>query len=54
MDFVEPYLRAIFGFLGITDVTFIKAYGTDEATVLRTSEEALHKIDNCLAPMSVV
>jgi FMN-dependent NADH-azoreductase len=25
MDFVEPYLRQIAGFVGITDVTFIKA-----------------------------
>jgi FMN-dependent NADH-azoreductase len=25
MDFVEPYLRAVLGFMGITDVTVIKA-----------------------------
>lgn len=28
-DFVEPYLRAIFGFVGITDITFIRAGGMD-------------------------
>lgn len=27
IDFQEPYLRALFGFLGITDVTFIRAEG---------------------------
>jgi FMN-dependent NADH-azoreductase len=26
-DFVEPYLRQVFGFLGITDVTFVTAEG---------------------------
>lgn len=26
-NFVEPYLRAVFGFLGITDVAFIRAEG---------------------------
>lgn len=28
MDFVEPYVRAIMGFMGITDVTVIKADGS--------------------------
>lgn len=27
-NFVEPYLRAVFGFLGVTDVTFLTAGGT--------------------------
>jgi len=27
-NFVEPYLRSLFGFLGITDVTFLTAGGT--------------------------
>jgi FMN-dependent NADH-azoreductase len=27
-DFVEPYLRTMFGFLGVTDVTFVAAGGT--------------------------
>jgi FMN-dependent NADH-azoreductase len=27
MDFQEPYLRAMLGFLGLTDVTFIHAEG---------------------------
>src|SRR5712691_9646704 len=28
-DFLEPYLRAIFGFVGITDLHFINAHGMD-------------------------
>jgi FMN-dependent NADH-azoreductase len=28
MNFVEPYLRAVFNFLGVTDTTFINAGGT--------------------------
>ncbi len=28
-DFQEPYLKAIFGLVGITDITFIKAEGMD-------------------------
>jgi FMN-dependent NADH-azoreductase len=27
-NFVEPYLRLVFGFLGVTEATFIKASGT--------------------------
>ena len=27
MDFQEPYLRAVFGFIGITDVEFVRAEG---------------------------
>ncbi len=45
-NFVEPYLRAVFGFLGITDVTVVTAGGTaalmqgaDRATFLAPFEE---------------
>jgi FMN-dependent NADH-azoreductase len=31
MNFIEPYLRSVFGFLGVTDVTFISASGTARA-----------------------
>ncbi|HWS58348.1 MAG TPA: NAD(P)H-dependent oxidoreductase [Actinotalea sp.] len=34
-DFQEPYLRAIFGFIGITDVTFISAQPMDVTPELR-------------------
>ena len=42
MNFVEPYLRSLFAFVGVTDVTFINAGGTarlrsgvDRATILQ-------------------
>jgi FMN-dependent NADH-azoreductase len=31
MNFVEPYLRSVFAFMGVTDVTFINAGGTSRA-----------------------
>jgi FMN-dependent NADH-azoreductase len=31
MNFVEPYLRSVFGFIGVKDVTFINAGGTSRA-----------------------
>jgi len=34
-DFQEPYLRAIFGFIGITDITFINAQPLDITPELR-------------------
>jgi FMN-dependent NADH-azoreductase len=34
-DFQEPYLRAIFGFIGITDVSFINAQPMDVTPTLR-------------------
>ena len=30
LNFVTPYLRALFGFLGVTDVTIIAAEGTSQ------------------------
>ena len=34
-DFQEPYLRAIFGFIGITDVEFVSAQPMDASRALR-------------------
>ena len=34
-DFQEPYLRKIFGFIGIDDITFIKAEPTDKGIELQ-------------------
>ena len=36
-DFLEPYLRAIFGFVGITDIQFINAQPMDVTLELRDS-----------------
>jgi FMN-dependent NADH-azoreductase len=38
-DFVAPYLRAVFGFLGITDVTIIAAGGTAQLMSGKVSPE---------------
>jgi len=49
MNFIEPYLRSVFGFLGVVDVTFIYAagtmrerYGVDRATILQPAVESIH------------
>jgi FMN-dependent NADH-azoreductase len=31
MDFTEPYLRSVFGFLGVTDIHIVRAGGTSSA-----------------------
>ena len=46
MDFVEPYLRALMGFLGVSDITFIKAHGTNPDTIAATTETAKQAIDD--------
>lgn len=53
MDFVEPYLRAVFGFLGVTDVTFIKSHGNDPDTIAATSKIAEATIDGYFQPILV-
>ncbi|MFY9728855.1 MAG: NAD(P)H-dependent oxidoreductase [Bryobacteraceae bacterium] len=42
LNFVEPYLRSVFGFIGVTDVRFVNAggtakirYGVDRETILQ-------------------
>jgi len=50
LNFVTPYLRAVFGFIGVTDVTIIAAEGTaqlmtgkmDPQTFLAPSLEKVH------------
>ncbi len=46
-DFQEPYLRAIFGFIGITDITFVNVQGTNteggRAQALAEARAALHQ-----------
>ena len=49
-DFVEPYLRAVMGFLGVTDVTFIKAHGSNPETIAATTEQAMKSVDQLLQP----
>lgn len=49
-DFVEPYLRAVLGFLGVTDITFIKAHGSNPETIATTTEQAMKSVDQLLQP----
>ena len=51
-NFVEPYLKAVLGFLGVTDVTFVTAGGAaqlmsgkvDRETFLKPSIDRIHSI----------
>jgi FMN-dependent NADH-azoreductase len=45
-DFVEPYLRTIFGFVGITDVTFFNAQPMDVSLDIRRAAQrsAIHDV----------
>ncbi|CAM6003211.1 unnamed protein product [Sphagnum balticum] len=52
-DFVEPYLRAIFGFLGITDITYLTAPGRDPETIAKTSKAVQEEIKKLLAAVPV-
>jgi FMN-dependent NADH-azoreductase len=40
MDFVEPYLRSILGFIGLTDVTFVRVEGLN---IPEVKDSALEK-----------
>jgi FMN-dependent NADH-azoreductase len=51
LNFVEPYLQAVFGFLGLKDVTFHTAggasalnYGADRAEFLAPHDTAVSKL----------
>ena len=44
LNFHEPFLKGFFGFIGITDLTFVTAGGSDPDTVKRTMDEARAEI----------
>jgi FMN-dependent NADH-azoreductase len=44
LDFQEPYLRSILGFIGLTDVTFIHANNQARGQAARSLESALERI----------
>lgn len=53
-DFLEPYLRAVFAFIGITDIEFVKVQGHDQAAVQAETEKAMAKIEHLVAqPVAV-
>ncbi|WNL44542.1 NAD(P)H-dependent oxidoreductase [Dyella sp. BiH032] len=46
MDFQEPYLRAVLGFLGVTDIEFVRAEGVNvsadhKAEALKTAQASI-------------
>ncbi len=53
LDFVEPYLRAIMNFIGITDIRFIKAHGSNADTIAASSAEAIKSIDGLFQQLAI-
>jgi FMN-dependent NADH-azoreductase len=51
MDFQEPYLRAMLGFLGLTDVTFIHAEGQNTQRAAEGFTQARAAIGRLLSPV---
>lgn len=51
LNFLEPYLKTLFGFLGIKDVTFFSVEGasTDPAALAATREKAIAGIEQMVA-----
>lgn len=52
LNYLEPYLKTVLGFLGIADIEFIAVEGTttDEAALARSRSAALDRIDRlCVA-----
>jgi FMN-dependent NADH-azoreductase len=45
MNFLEPYLRTIFGFLGVTDMTFFKVQGHSEEEIAASLASARKEIE---------
>ncbi|MDR3612143.1 MAG: NAD(P)H-dependent oxidoreductase [Candidatus Obscuribacterales bacterium] len=54
MDFHEPYLRAIFGFIGISDITFVKVDGHSEEEISAAMKKAKEQIDHLTAEQKLV
>ena len=52
-DFFEPYLRSILGFVGVTDVTFVKSPGHSEDEIKASVEHAKKQIDNIVSAQKV-
>jgi FMN-dependent NADH-azoreductase len=49
MNFIEPYLNSLFGFIGVTDITFINAggtmrsrFGVDRETILQPALASIY------------
>jgi FMN-dependent NADH-azoreductase len=53
LDFQEPYLRTLFGFLGVEDLTFISCNGMDSGNRERALAEAHQTIAAIIAASAV-
>lgn len=53
MDFVEPYLRAIMSFMGVTDISVVRAHGSNADAVAASSEEARKLIDGLFQQLAI-
>jgi FMN-dependent NADH-azoreductase len=53
MDFVEPYLRAVLGFLGVSDVTFVKVQGNHPEQIEAGKVAAKQVIDKLVVGQKV-
>jgi FMN-dependent NADH-azoreductase len=51
LDFQEPYLRAIFKFIGVTDVRFVKAEGMNQGVDMAAKSRA--KAERTLADLAI-
>lgn len=49
MDFIEPYLRTVLGFIGLTDITFLRVEGT---SIPDLKDHAMEKAIAGIAPLS--
>jgi FMN-dependent NADH-azoreductase len=54
LDFHEPYLRALLGFIGITDITYVHASGHSQEEIAASMSAAKAKIQNLCAAAPLV
>ena len=52
LNFIEPYLKTLFGFIGFTDVTFHSAFGAGALTHGANREEFLQPHDEAVAALA--
>lgn len=53
LDFLEPYVRAIMTFIGVTDITFIKAHGHNAEIISSTATAARESIDTLARAVAI-
>lgn len=53
MDFVEPYVRTLMGLIGVNDIAFVKAHGSNPETIAATSAAAREQLDALLPKLAM-